>query len=77
MMKVVGFAGFSGSGKTSLVERLIPVFRLKGFIRSVNRPWSGAEGRELPARRGLVVAEVVHRVGTAAGAELLPEGFDP
>ena len=33
MMKVVGFAGFSGSGKTSLVERLIPVFRLKGLVQ--------------------------------------------
>jgi molybdopterin-guanine dinucleotide biosynthesis protein B len=35
MMKVVGFAGFSGSGKTSLVERLIPVLRLKGQRVSV------------------------------------------
>jgi molybdopterin-guanine dinucleotide biosynthesis protein B len=34
-MKVVGFAGFSGSGKTSLVERLIPLLRLKGLRVSV------------------------------------------
>lgn len=34
-MKVVGFAGFSGSGKTSLVERLIPLMRLKGLRVSV------------------------------------------
>ncbi len=34
-MKVVGFAGFSGSGKTSLVERLIPAFRIKGLRVSV------------------------------------------
>jgi len=34
-MKVVGFAGYSGSGKTSLVERLIPLLRLKGLRVSV------------------------------------------
>jgi len=34
-MKVVGFAGYSGSGKTSLVERLIPQLRLKGLRVSV------------------------------------------
>ena len=34
-MKVVGFAGYSGSGKTMLVERLIPIFRLQGMRVSV------------------------------------------
>jgi molybdopterin-guanine dinucleotide biosynthesis adapter protein len=34
-MKVVGFAGYSGSGKTMLVERLIPMFRLQGLRVSV------------------------------------------
>src|SRR5512140_3492526 len=34
-MKVVGFAGFSGSGKTSLVERLIPAMKLRGQRVSV------------------------------------------
>ena len=34
-MKVVGFAGYSGAGKTTLVERLIPAFRLKGLRVSV------------------------------------------
>ena len=34
-MKVIGFAGYSWSGKTTLVERLIPVFRLHGQRVSV------------------------------------------
>ena len=34
-MKVVGFAGYFGSGKTTLVERLIPVLRLQGLRVSV------------------------------------------
>jgi molybdopterin-guanine dinucleotide biosynthesis adapter protein len=34
-MKVVGFAGYSGSGKTSLVERLIPALKLRGLRVSV------------------------------------------
>jgi molybdopterin-guanine dinucleotide biosynthesis adapter protein len=34
-MKVIGFAGYSDSGKTTLVERLIPVFRQQGFRVSV------------------------------------------
>jgi len=34
-MKVVGFVGFSGAGKTTLVERLIPALRLKGLRVSV------------------------------------------
>ena len=34
-MKVVGFAGFSGAGKTTLVERLIPVLKLQGQRVSV------------------------------------------
>jgi len=34
-MKVVGFAGFSGSGKTHLVEQLIPALRLRGLRVSV------------------------------------------
>ena len=34
-MKIVGFAGYSGSGKTMLVEQLIPIFRLQGMRVSV------------------------------------------
>ena len=34
-MKVVGFAGFSGAGKTHLVERLIPALKLRGLRVSV------------------------------------------
>ena len=34
-MKVVGFAGWSGSGKTHLVERLIPALKLRGLRVSV------------------------------------------
>jgi molybdopterin-guanine dinucleotide biosynthesis protein B len=34
-MKVVGFSGFSGSGKTHLVERLIPALKLRGLRVSV------------------------------------------
>ena len=34
-MKVIGFAGFSGSGKTMLVERLIPALKLRGLRVSV------------------------------------------
>ena len=34
-MKVIGFAGFSGSGKTQLVERLIPALKLMGLRVSV------------------------------------------
>ncbi|MEJ8853791.1 molybdopterin-guanine dinucleotide biosynthesis protein B [Variovorax robiniae] len=34
-MKVIGFAGYSGAGKTTLVERLIPVLRLHGLRVSV------------------------------------------
>ena len=34
-MKVVGFAGYSGSGKTHLVERLIPALRMRGQRVSV------------------------------------------
>jgi len=34
-MKAIGFAGFSGSGKTHLVERLIPALRLRGLRVSV------------------------------------------
>ncbi len=34
-MKVIGFAGFSGAGKTTLVERLIPVLRQRGLRVSV------------------------------------------
>ncbi|WP_298430718.1 molybdopterin-guanine dinucleotide biosynthesis protein B [Ottowia sp.] len=34
-MKVVGFAGYSGSGKTQLIERLIPALRLRGLRVSV------------------------------------------
>lgn len=34
-MKVVGFAGYSGSDKTTLVEQLIPALRLRGLRVSV------------------------------------------
>jgi molybdopterin-guanine dinucleotide biosynthesis adapter protein len=34
-MKVVGFAGSSGAGKTTLVERLIPAFKARGLRVSV------------------------------------------
>jgi len=34
-MKVVAFAGFSGAGKTTLIERLIPVLRERGQRVSV------------------------------------------
>jgi molybdopterin-guanine dinucleotide biosynthesis protein B len=34
-MKVIGFAGFSGAGKTTLVERLIPVLKRQGQRVSV------------------------------------------
>ncbi len=34
-VKAIGFAGYSGAGKTTLVERLIPVFRRQGQRVSV------------------------------------------
>ncbi|OGA95399.1 MAG: molybdopterin-guanine dinucleotide biosynthesis protein B [Burkholderiales bacterium RIFCSPHIGHO2_12_FULL_61_11] len=34
-MNVIGFAGYSGSGKTSLVEKLIPALKLRGLRVSV------------------------------------------
>jgi molybdopterin-guanine dinucleotide biosynthesis protein B len=34
-MKVVGFSGFSGAGKTHLVERLIPALKMRGLRVSV------------------------------------------
>ena len=34
-MKAVGFAGYSGSGKTHLVERLIPALKMRGLRVSV------------------------------------------
>jgi len=34
-MKVIGFAGYSGAGKTTLVERLIPELRQRGLRVSV------------------------------------------
>jgi molybdopterin-guanine dinucleotide biosynthesis protein B len=34
-MKVVGFAGYSGAGKTHLVEQLIPALKMRGLRVSV------------------------------------------
>lgn len=34
-MKVIGFAGYSGSGKTHLIERLIPILKRQGLRVSV------------------------------------------
>jgi molybdopterin-guanine dinucleotide biosynthesis adapter protein len=34
-MKVIAFAGFSGSGKTSLIEQLIPLLKAQGLRVSV------------------------------------------
>ncbi|MDR0275719.1 MAG: molybdopterin-guanine dinucleotide biosynthesis protein B [Burkholderiaceae bacterium] len=34
-MKVIGFAGYSGAGKTTLIERLIPALRRQGQRASV------------------------------------------
>jgi molybdopterin-guanine dinucleotide biosynthesis protein B len=34
-MKVVGFAGYSGAGKTTLIERLIPLLKARGETVSV------------------------------------------
>lgn len=34
-MKVVGFAGFSGAGKTTLIERLVPMLKTRGLRVSV------------------------------------------
>ncbi len=34
-MRVVGFAGYSGSGKTQLIERLIPILKRRGLRVSV------------------------------------------
>ncbi len=34
-MKVVGFAGYSGAGKTTLVEKLIPALKARGLRVSV------------------------------------------
>lgn len=34
-MKVVGFAGFSGAGKTTLIERLVPMLKARGQRVSV------------------------------------------
>lgn len=34
-MKVVGFAGFSGAGKTTLIEQLVPLLKTRGLRVSV------------------------------------------
>ena len=33
-MKAIGFIGYSNSGKTTLIEKLIPIFRSRGFCVS-------------------------------------------
>ena len=33
-MKAIGFIGYSNSGKTTLIERVIPLFRARGFAVS-------------------------------------------
>jgi len=33
-MKAFGFIGYSNSGKTTLIERVIPLFRERGFAVS-------------------------------------------
>ena len=33
-MKVIGFIGYSNSGKTTLIEKLIPIFRTQGLVVS-------------------------------------------
>jgi molybdopterin-guanine dinucleotide biosynthesis protein B len=33
-MKVIGFIGYSNTGKTTLIERLIPIFRARGLTVS-------------------------------------------
>lgn len=35
MMKVFGFAGYSGAGKTTLIEKLIPLFTARGLAVSL------------------------------------------
>jgi molybdopterin-guanine dinucleotide biosynthesis protein B len=34
-MKVFGFAGYSGAGKTTLIEKLVPLFTARGFTVSL------------------------------------------
>jgi len=34
-MKVFGFAGYSGAGKTTLIERLVPLFTARGLVVSL------------------------------------------
>ncbi len=34
-MKVFGFAGYSGAGKTTLIEKLVPLFTARGLVISL------------------------------------------
>lgn len=49
-MKIVGFAGFSGAGKTTRVERVNPVFWPRGPRESVDRHAHHRFGMESPGQ---------------------------
>lgn len=51
-MKIVGFAGFSGAGKTTRVERVNPVFWPRGPRESVDRHAHHRFGMESPGQVG-------------------------
>ena len=48
-MKVVGFAGFSGAGKTTLIEQIIPALREQGqrvsAFKLANIEWEAIKSR--------------------------------
>ena len=58
-MKVFGIAGFSNSGKTTLIEKLIPVFNRHGLKVSVIKHAITASTSIAPARtRGATARRV-------------------